>query len=62
VGAIIMTDADLIYNALLRAEQRLEDVSRDGSHPVAADVAISAFIALQTLREEIGNALLREGR
>lgn len=57
-----MTDADLIYNACLRAERRLEAIATDGNHPVAADLARPALIALQTLREEIGNGLAREGQ
>lgn len=57
-----MTDADLIYNACLRAERRLEAVATDGAHPHAAELARPALIALQTLREEIGNGLSGEGR
>ncbi len=57
-----MTDADLIYNALLRAERRLEAAATDGAHPQAADLARPALIALQTLREEIGSGLSGEGR
>lgn len=57
-----MTDADLIYNALLRAERRLEATATDGAHPQAADLARPALIALQTLREEIGGGLSGEGR
>lgn len=56
-----MTDAELIYNALLRAERRLEAISGDGAFPVAASLARPALIALEALREEIGNALSREG-
>lgn len=57
-----MTDADLIYNALLRAERRLEETASDARYPHAADLARPALIALQTIREEIGNALAGEGR
>jgi hypothetical protein len=57
-----MTDADLIYSALLRAERRLEAIATDGNYPIAADLARPALIALQTLREEIGNGLTREAR
>lgn len=57
-----MTDADMIYNAILRAERRLEATAHDPNFPQAADLARPAFIALQTLREEIGNGLANEGR
>lgn len=52
-----MTDTDLIYNALLRAERRLEATATDGNYPQAAELARPALIALQTLREEIGGTL-----
>lgn len=55
-----MTDADLIYNAILRAERRLEATAADNKYPRAAEQALPAFIAMQTLREEIGNGLLGE--
>jgi hypothetical protein len=58
----MMTDADLIYSALLRAERRLEDIAKDGNYPIGADLAIPALAALKTLREEIGNGLVGEGR
>lgn len=57
-----MTDADLIYNALLRAERRLEAIAGDGKYPVAGDLARPALIALETLREEIGRGLAEERR
>jgi len=57
-----MSDADLVYNALLRAERRLEAIATDGNFPLAADLARPALIALQTLREELGNGLSKEGR
>lgn len=57
-----MTDADLIYNALLRAEQRLERSASDGAFPQAAELARAALVAAQAIREEIGNGLAREGR
>lgn len=56
-----MTDADLIYNALLRAEKRLEDVARDLTHP-QTERALVALTAVQIIREEIGNGLARESR
>lgn len=57
-----MTDADLVYNALLRAERRLEATATDSAFPQASDLARPALIALQTLREEIGSGLSGEGR
>lgn len=57
-----MTDADLIYNALLRAERRLEAIATDGNHPLAADLARPALIAVQTVREELGIGLTNDGR
>lgn len=55
-----MTDADLVYAALLRAERQLEAVSADSNHPQAAELARPALIALHTLRSEIGRALAEE--
>lgn len=52
-----MSDADMIYNALLRAERRLEDGANAGR-----PAPYAALLAPQTLREEIGNALSKEGR
>ena len=57
-----MNDADLIYNALLRAERRLEATAMDGAFPQAAEIARSALIATQTIREEIGHALAEDRR
>lgn len=57
-----MTDADLVYNAFLRAERRLEATANDGAYPRAAEVALTALATVQTLREEIGRALSEEGR
>lgn len=54
-----MTDADLIYNALLRVERKLEAGAlavHDASERVLANYII------QTIREEIGNGLAQEGR
>lgn len=57
-----MTDADLIYNALLRAEKRLEaDLAL--KHTVQTLLMMSAsFAAVRVIREEIGNGLAAEGR
>lgn len=52
-----MTDAEVIYNALLRAERRLESVATDGNYPQAAELARPALIAVHAIREEIGSAL-----
>lgn len=52
-----MTDAEMIYNALLRAERRLEATAADGNYPQAAEIARPALIAAQVIREEIGSAL-----
>lgn len=57
-----MTEADIIYNALLRAERRMEAIATDGNRPLAADIARPALAALQMLREEIGNGLSKDGR
>lgn len=58
-----MTDADLIYNALLRAERKLEARAADEvTSPEVAKLNLAAFAALRTLREEIGNGLTGEGR
>lgn len=56
-----MTDADLIYSALLRAEKRLEATATDEAYPHAAELARPALIALLTLREEIGRGLADDG-
>jgi hypothetical protein len=57
-----VTDADLIYNALLRAERRIEEeIAKPGPDGVW-EVRSGAFLALRVLREEIGNGLAKEGR
>jgi hypothetical protein len=56
-----MTDADLIYNALLRAERRMEALA-------ARDTAMGGALAdlgnaiIKTIREEVGNGLAKERR
>lgn len=56
-----MTDADLIYNALLRAEKRLEEwPERDPT--MRPEWARLGQLVIQTIREEIGNGLSKEGR
>ena len=57
-----MTDADLIYNALLRAERRMEEDVKVPGPDGAWAIKSGAFLALRLLREEIGNGLSREGR
>lgn len=51
-----MTDADLIYNALLRAEKRFADMAlmREGS---ARAVTQLAGCIVQAIREEVGSGL-----
>lgn len=60
-----MSDADLIYNACLRAERRLEEMIERAPYGdraiVRSEVSI-AMDAIRTLREEIGNGLSRESR
>lgn len=54
-----MTDADLIYNALLRAERRAEmwtDAAAGADH-AASFVFKANLMAVQLIREEIGNGL-----
>ncbi|WP_300573646.1 hypothetical protein [Phenylobacterium sp.] len=52
-------DAELIYNALLRAEKRVEEAHNQlvemGSPRVTQTAAV--FGAVQLIREEIGNGL-----
>ena len=51
-----MTDADLIYNALLRAEKRFEAwAARDPTMP--PQMARLGELVVQTIREEIGNGM-----
>lgn len=58
-----MTDADLIYNALLRAELRLQKLYEERTPGTTARaIALTSFAALSILREEIGNGLAQEGR
>ena len=56
-----MTDADLIYNACLRAEKRLEAIAKSPVHP-DLPIARAALLAVQTLREEIGTGMTKESR
>jgi hypothetical protein len=57
-----MTDADLIYKALLRAERRLEPELQQPGPDGAWEIRSGAILALRLIREEIGNGLSREGR
>ncbi len=51
-----MTDADLIYNAILRAERKLEEwPERDPT--LTEREARLLFLALNTLRIEIGRGI-----
>ena len=54
-----MTDADLIYNALLRAERRAE-TTRDilkAQDAADAPLGVGLWLAVMLIREEIGNGL-----
>lgn len=60
-----MTDAELIYNATLRAERRLERMCEEAATLGRASETpylVSAYCVVKLLREEIGNGLAREGR
>ena len=58
-----MSDADLIYNACLRAERSLEErIEKLNATPETAFYVQVGLIAIKTLREEIGNGLASEGR
>lgn len=57
-----MTDADLIYNALLRVEKFLEGPANDPSFPQGYERARVALFIVELIRGEIGNGLAREGR
>jgi hypothetical protein len=53
-----MTDVDLIYAALLRAERKMEEwPARDPTMRVLH--ARLGFLIIQTIRQEIGNALAK---
>lgn len=55
------TDADLIYNACLRAERRLEErVKAQHGNPTAEYTLHLIQTVFQTLREEIGTGIARE--
>lgn len=55
-----MTDVDLIYNALLRAERYLEEwPERDPT--MQPREARLGFLIIETIRREIGNGLAKEG-
>jgi hypothetical protein len=54
-----MSDADLIYSALLRAERKLEKaVELAGSSPTVTHLT-AAMVTARTIREEIGNGLAK---
>lgn len=57
-----MTDADLIYNALLRAEKKVEAFLQPDDPPEAQAQAHLAMGIIQTIREEIGNGLAERAR
>lgn len=54
-----MTDAELIYNAGLRAERRIEE--KANAEPAGSpqrSFYLSALLAVTTLREEIGKGIV----
>ena len=54
-----MSDADLIYNALLRAERKLEEwPARDPT--MRDDFSRLGFLIINAIREEVGNGLSKE--
>lgn len=58
-----MSDADLIYNACLRAERRIEErIEKLQASPETAFSLQLCLTTIQTLRGEIGNGLSREDR
>lgn len=54
-----MSDAELIYYALLRAEKRLQPPSGTVIVDTAMMERLAAFKAVQTIREEIGVGLAK---
>jgi aspartate oxidase len=54
-----VSDADLIYNALLRAERKLAEwPQHDPTMP--DDFARLGFLIIETIRGEVGNGLRKE--
>lgn len=56
-----MTDADLIYNALLRAERRFEEWP-ECDPTMSPREARLGLLVIQSIREELGNGLTKESR
>lgn len=52
-----MTDADLIYNALLRAERRYEAAAARTREDATRAYRMFAKDIIQIIREEVGNGL-----
>jgi len=56
-----MTDAELIYNALLRTERRLEEgyglAEQQDGHPAALLIAKMLLSSVTIIREEIGRGI-----
>lgn len=53
-----MTDAELIYNAILRAERRLEEAAKaPGLFPAERHAASRQLRSVEILREEIGQGI-----
>ena len=58
-----MTDADLIYNALLRAEKRMEaDIKACDPGEPDYRPALAVLRGISLIRDEIGNGLSGERR
>lgn len=55
-----MGDASLIYYALLRAERRFEQRSKELGTTIGAALAVHAVVVIQAIREELGNGLARD--
>ena len=51
-----MTDADLIYNALLRAERRMEEWTERDPTMLPRESRLG-FLVINAIREEIGRGL-----
>lgn len=57
-----MTDTELIYNALLRAERRLEEKGRNAPNPDKAALARFSLEIVAIIREEVGNGIEGQSR
>lgn len=55
-----MNDADLIYNALLRAERRLEEWTERDPTMLPRESRLG-FLIINAIREEVGAGLAKRG-